>query len=191
MNAADGEILPQPFLMMLQDVPESKEVPAHQHIDFIYLAEVVGGKLLQNMKETSGIQWFSVDEIKALAEKELTFSTTPEIVEQITKLLGVSTSLKLQGDKMSRQNAIFIAATGQNVGKTTLCLGMLAALKKRYSSVGFIKPVGQLHVKVDDDVNVDKDVVLFKKYFHLPESWEDMSPVIVPPASQEISWTAK
>ena len=81
---------------------------------------------------------------------------------------------------MTAKNAIFIAATGQNVGKTTLCLGVIAALKKRYSSVGFIKPVGQRHVKIDGNINVDKDVVLFKENFHLSASWSDMSPVIIP-----------
>lgn len=78
------------------------------------------------------------------------------------------------------KKAIFIAATGQNVGKTTLCLGIIAALKKRYPSVGFIKPVGQRHVAVDDHTNVDKDAVLFKQHFHLPTSWEHMSPIIIP-----------
>lgn len=81
---------------------------------------------------------------------------------------------------MPKNRAIFIAATGQNVGKTTLCLGILAALKKRFSSVGFIKPVGQYHVQVDEGVNVDKDAILFKEHFKLPASWQDMSPVIIP-----------
>lgn len=76
--------------------------------------------------------------------------------------------------------SLFIAATGQNVGKTTLCLGIFAALQKRYSAVGFIKPVGQQHVKVDASTNVDKDVVLFKQRFNLPAPWVDMSPVIIP-----------
>jgi len=79
-----------------------------------------------------------------------------------------------------KKNAIFIAATGQNVGKTTLCLGIIAALKKRFSSVGFIKPVGQRHVKVDGHINVDKDAVLFKQHFQLPTHWADISPVIIP-----------
>lgn len=79
------------------------------------------------------------------------------------------------------KKAVFIAATGQNVGKTTLCLGMIAALKKRFPSVGFIKPVGQRHVKVDAHTNVDKDTVLFKQHFQLSESWANMSPIIVPP----------
>lgn len=81
---------------------------------------------------------------------------------------------------MNKKNAIFIAATGQNVGKSTLCLGIFAGLKKRHSSVGFIKPIGQQHVKINDDTVVDKDVVLFKNYFDLKTSWHDMSPVIIP-----------
>lgn len=80
-----------------------------------------------------------------------------------------------------KKNAIFIAATGQNVGKTTLCLGIIAALKKRFPSIGFIKPVGQRHVKIDGKINVDKDAVLFRHHFKLESSWSDMSPVIIPP----------
>lgn len=81
---------------------------------------------------------------------------------------------------MSSSQAIFIAATGQNVGKTTLCLGIIAALRKRYPSIGFIKPVGQRHVRVDGQLNVDKDAVLFKEHFQLETSWSNMSPVIIP-----------
>lgn len=81
---------------------------------------------------------------------------------------------------MRRHNSVFIAATGQNVGKTTVCLGILAGLLKRYKNVGFIKPVGQQHVTIDSTIKVDKDVVLFKERFNLPSDWHDMSPVIVP-----------
>lgn len=81
---------------------------------------------------------------------------------------------------MNKNNSIFIAATGQNVGKSTLSLGIIAGLKKRYPSVGFIKPIGQQHVQIDDQTIVDKDVVLFKEYFQLRTAWFDMSPVIIP-----------
>lgn len=76
--------------------------------------------------------------------------------------------------------SIFVAATGQNVGKTTLCLGLLSALGKRFDSVGFIKPVGQRHVQTHDGVMVDKDVVLFKEQFGLTDRYEEMSPVLFP-----------
>lgn len=77
-----------------------------------------------------------------------------------------------------KKPAIFVAATNQNEGKTTLCLGLFFGLKKRFNRVGFIKPVGQEHVKVDGDLFVDKDVLLFKKYFDLDGCYEKMSPII-------------
>lgn len=79
-----------------------------------------------------------------------------------------------------RTRALFIAATGQNVGKTTTSLGIMAGLQQRYQRVGFIKPVGQLHVKVSETLNVDKDAVLFKEVFGLKTDYRDISPVIIP-----------
>ncbi len=76
--------------------------------------------------------------------------------------------------------AIFIASTGQHVGKTTTCLGLVGGLSKRFSSIGFMKPVGQEHVETDTGAHVDKDVVLFKDYFHLSSDEESMSPVLLP-----------
>lgn len=78
------------------------------------------------------------------------------------------------------KKAIFIAATGQNVGKTTVCLGLIAALQKQIPRLGFMKPVGQQHELVDGMLRVDKDVVLFKEHFHLSAAYADMSPVIFP-----------
>lgn len=78
------------------------------------------------------------------------------------------------------KRGIFIAATGQNVGKTTLCLGIFSGLRKRFKSVGFIKPVGQQHLQVDSSTIVDKDAVLFKEHFNLREEWQQISPVIFP-----------
>lgn len=74
----------------------------------------------------------------------------------------------------------FVAATGQNVGKTTTCLGLLSGLKKRHRSVGFLKPVGQEHVETANGIFVDKDVLLFKGYFKLQDPIQEMSPVLFP-----------
>ena len=71
---------------------------------------------------------------------------------------------------------IYVGATGQNVGKTTFCLGLYQALKKHFDSVGFIKPVGQEHVEIDQ-MKVDKDVALFVDHFQI-EQKADMSPVL-------------
>ncbi|OGN56888.1 MAG: cobyrinic acid a,c-diamide synthase [Chlamydiae bacterium RIFCSPHIGHO2_12_FULL_44_59] len=76
--------------------------------------------------------------------------------------------------------SFFIAATGQNIGKTTTCLGLVSGLKQRVKTVGFMKPVGQEHVETETGEHVDKDVVLFKHYFKLKFPYEAMSPVLFP-----------
>ncbi|HAB99155.1 MAG TPA: cobyrinic acid a,c-diamide synthase [Parachlamydiales bacterium] len=78
------------------------------------------------------------------------------------------------------KNGIFIAATGQNVGKTAVCLGLVSGLQKRCSSVGYMKPVGQEHVETEKGDLVDKDVVVFKTHFSLVDSYSTMSPVLFP-----------
>ena len=41
---------------------------------------------------------------------------------------------------------VFIAATRQNDGKTTISLGLMAMLKERFETIGFIKPIGQRYL---------------------------------------------
>ncbi|MBI2743123.1 MAG: AAA family ATPase [Chlamydiales bacterium] len=78
------------------------------------------------------------------------------------------------------KKGFFVASTGQHVGKTTTCLGLLSGLKKRFESVGFIKPVGQEQMETACGRHVDKDVVLFKEHFGLKTAYENMSPVLLP-----------
>ena len=73
---------------------------------------------------------------------------------------------------------LFVAATRQDQGKTTICLGLLSALKEICPPVGFIKPVGQRYVEVDG-VRVDEDVALMRAIFEPDVGLADMSPVTV------------
>lgn len=82
--------------------------------------------------------------------------------------------------KVVKRKSLFVAATGQNVGKTTTCLGLVSGFQKRHPSVGFIKPVGQESLESDSGVHVDKDVILFKSQFSLQDEDETMSPVLFP-----------
>lgn len=75
---------------------------------------------------------------------------------------------------------VFIAATRQNDGKTTTSLGLLAALQNRFASVGFIKPVGQRFVEIDEQ-KIDEDSVLMQRVFRLNLPLVDMSPIAVEP----------
>ncbi|MEM9820239.1 MAG: AAA family ATPase [Bacteroidota bacterium] len=75
--------------------------------------------------------------------------------------------------------AIYVAATGQHVGKTTSTLGLIAALKSlNPGGVGYCKPVGQQITEMID-LKVDKDAFLFSEIMQFELSSEIHSPVIL------------
>jgi BioD-like phosphotransacetylase family protein len=74
---------------------------------------------------------------------------------------------------------LYLAATGQNRGKTTVSLGVLDGFRRRGLSTGFMKPVGQRTV-IEDGVPADEDAVLMRQVFGLTESLTQMSPVHIP-----------
>jgi BioD-like phosphotransacetylase family protein len=74
---------------------------------------------------------------------------------------------------------VYLAATGQNRGKTTVSLGVLDGFRRRGLSTGFMKPVGQRTV-IEDGVPADEDAILMRQVFGLPEPLAQMSPVHIP-----------
>jgi len=75
---------------------------------------------------------------------------------------------------------VFIAATRQNDGKTTASLGLLAALQNVYPRIGYIKPVGQRFVEIEEQ-KIDEDTVLMDRVYQLNCPLVDMSPIAVEP----------
>jgi hypothetical protein len=75
---------------------------------------------------------------------------------------------------------VFIAATRQNDGKTTTSIGLLAAMQQVYPRIGYIKPVGQRFVEIDEQ-KIDEDSVLMDQVFRLNCPLVDMSPIAVEP----------
>jgi phosphate acetyltransferase len=74
---------------------------------------------------------------------------------------------------------LYLAATGQNRGKTTAALGLLDGFVGEGLRTGFMKPVGQRTV-IDDGEPADEDAVLMKSVFGLPDPYPVMSPVHIP-----------
>jgi BioD-like phosphotransacetylase family protein len=79
---------------------------------------------------------------------------------------------------MKKTRAVFIAATMQNDGKTTVSLGLIAALKRRFKRIGFIKPVGQRYL-IENGYKVDEDSILVEKIFGFKGNIKDMSPLAI------------
>ena len=75
---------------------------------------------------------------------------------------------------------IFIAATGQNCGKTTTSLSLMHLARKKYQRIGFIKPVGPKPVKVGE-IWADKDAALIAGVYGMERQLALMSPVVLQP----------
>ncbi len=73
---------------------------------------------------------------------------------------------------------VFVAATGQNSGKTTTSLSLLHLARQKYERIGFIKPIGP-KPSVLDGLEMDKDAALVARIFGLEKYKEFMSPVVV------------
>jgi len=73
---------------------------------------------------------------------------------------------------------LYVAATGQHVGKTTSTLGIVNTIKDLGYSVGYCKPVGQEHLTIGGQI-IDKDVTLFKQTLKFKIDGKLHSPVVI------------
>ena len=76
---------------------------------------------------------------------------------------------------------VFIAATKQNDGKTTVALGLIFNFQKTFKQIGFIKPVGQRYLE-EEGLKIDEDTILIDETLKLCGikcNLKDMSPVAV------------
>jgi len=98
------------------------------------------------------------------------------------------------------QRPIYVAATRQHVGKTSVSLALVSHFTKRFgnANVGYMKAVGQQCLRVWDEpppqaadggvqrdegqyVTIDKDCKLIKEHFRLSHlQYADMSPILIP-----------
>lgn len=77
---------------------------------------------------------------------------------------------------MSKCKKIFIAATGQHCGKTTISLSLMHLARKKYPRVGFIKPIGPKCIEYNGMV-MDIDAVLMSSVYKLDAYAHLMSPM--------------
>jgi len=79
---------------------------------------------------------------------------------------------------------IFVAATGQNSGKTTTSLSLMYMARKKYARVGFIKPLGPKPTLLNGQL-ADKDAALMAEVFGLESDLALMSPVVLKPGDTQ------
>jgi len=77
---------------------------------------------------------------------------------------------------------IFIGATGQHCGKTTISLSLMHLASKKYNRVGFMKPIGPKWIEFNG-LLVDKDAAMFATVFGVEQDVELMSPMTLTPGT--------
>lgn len=85
---------------------------------------------------------------------------------------------------------IFIAASGQNIGKTTISVSLLHLAQQKYGRVGFMKPLGPKPTTLRG-ISVDKDAALIAQVFDLTKDLRYMSPVVVHPETSRLAIDGK
>jgi hypothetical protein len=74
---------------------------------------------------------------------------------------------------------LYVAATEQHAGKTTISVGLYHAAVERGYRTCFIKPVGQRYV-LEEEERVDEDAVLFKRALGAGGQIKMLSPITIP-----------
>ncbi len=89
LNPQEGHMLKRPIAMLLENIPESKErgEPAHQHMDFLYLARPLNETDAKELApdESDGMRWFMREDILNLDEQTEIFSNVKAYILGILK----------------------------------------------------------------------------------------------------------
>ncbi len=80
--------------------------------------------------------------------------------------------------KQNSMNPLYIGATLQDSGKTSVSLGLFQALLDRGHNPGYMKPVGQRYVEHFGQ-SIDEDAYLFHEVFGLRDRGRYMSPIAI------------
>lgn len=71
----EGNMLKRPFAMLLENIPasEARGEPAHQHMDFLFLARPLDETqaLVIAEQEADHLRWFTIEEVDALGNEEI------------------------------------------------------------------------------------------------------------------------
>jgi 8-oxo-dGTP pyrophosphatase MutT (NUDIX family) len=73
----------RPFMCLLENVPPHKDVPAHQHMDLIYVARPAGGQEFHHLVEKGELRWFSLDEVLAMESDVAIFEETQSTIKHL------------------------------------------------------------------------------------------------------------
>lgn len=87
-NRDEGRMLTKPIAMLMENIPASKErnEPAHQHMDFLFIAKLVDPTQKVVMSDESReMRWFTKQEIEKLDESTEIFANVKTYILSILR----------------------------------------------------------------------------------------------------------
>lgn len=83
INRWNSNSFERPYLCMMHEVPAHNGTPAHQHMDMIYLARLIGGEGVHRSEELEKMKWFALSEIEELRSDIDIFEETKQAIRHI------------------------------------------------------------------------------------------------------------
>lgn len=83
INFWNAKNIETPYLTLLENIPAYKDQPAHQHIDFVFIARPIA-----NCQFTSPFpcRWFSIQDLSSLEAEEQIFEETLKVLAHLFKM---------------------------------------------------------------------------------------------------------
>lgn len=73
----NAKSIERPYLCLLEEIPAYRDIPAHQHIDFIYLAQPIE----KHSSPSNDYRWFSWDDLQLLHPDIEIFNETLQVIQ--------------------------------------------------------------------------------------------------------------
>lgn len=88
IDRSNARSFTRPFLCLVEEIPAHGDQPAHQHVDFVYIARPVGEVVLaENVAESEGLAWYTLKDVEALKDEEEVFVETKEVIRVVFKTM--------------------------------------------------------------------------------------------------------
>jgi 8-oxo-dGTP pyrophosphatase MutT (NUDIX family) len=75
----NAKSIERPYLCLLENIPPYQQTPAHQHIDFIYIAKPAGNPTASSLP----YQWFDWNQLQSLNPDENIFRETLTVIQHL------------------------------------------------------------------------------------------------------------
>ena len=79
INCWNAKSLERPYLCLLEEIPPYRDVPAHQHVDFIYVGRPTG----KSSSLSFSYRWFNWNELQILQPDIEIFNETLQVIQHL------------------------------------------------------------------------------------------------------------